>query len=195
MRYDDVSALGFAAIVLLVTRPLLLFDLSFIMSFLSIFGIHSLSGPLKKEFMRWKVKEKFAGALALSVAATLALLPVSAVVFDRITFVGFALNLVVVPLASVSYVLSLAGLLLAAMLPSFGALLQIVQYLPLLIVEISRWAAGLGLSTKYDFTTAEILVYYATLAFVGKYSLAARKAKLVAGGLGAGVLAILIFAI
>ena len=195
LRYDDLSALGFAAVVLLLTRPLLLFDLSFVMSFLSIFGIHSLASPLKKAFVKHKIKERFASALALSIAATLALLPVSAVVFDNITLVGFLLNLVVVPLASISYVVSLFGLILTAIIPSFGAVLRVAQFLPLMIVEISAWAANLGLSEQYDFSAAETLVYYATLAFVGKYSLASRKVKIVASGIGTGVLALLIFAL
>ena len=194
-RYDDFSALGFAAILLLLTRPLLLFDLSFVMSFLSIFGIHSLVGPLKATFVRHKVKERLASALALSIASTLALLPVSAVVFGRISLVGFLLNIVVVPLASISYVLCLVGLIFSAILPSFGAVLTAVAYLPRLIIALSTATASLQLSAKYEFSAAEILVYYATLAFVGKYSLAAKKVKLVAGGIGAGVLAILIFAI
>ena len=204
MRYDDLSALAFAAILLLLTRPLLLFDLSFIMSFLSIFGIHSLASPLKEAFIRRGLKEafirrglkaSFAGALSLSIAATLALVPISAMVFHRITPIGILLNLVIVPLASVSYILSLVGLILTAIIPSFGAFLSAVEYLPLLISEISGWAAGLGFSEEYDFATAETLVYYATLAFVGKYSLASRRVKIVSGGIGLGVLSILIFAI
>lgn len=195
MRYDDLSALAFAAILLLLTRPLLLFDLSFIMSFLSIFGIHSLASPLKEAFTRRGLKASFAGALSLSIAATLALVPISAMVFHRITPIGILLNLVVVPFASVSYILSLVGLVLTAIIPSFGAFLSAVKYLPLLISEISVWAAGLGLSEEYDFATAETLVYYATLAFVGKYSLASRRVKIVSGGIGLGVLSILIFAI
>ena len=195
LRYDDISALGFAAILLLLSRPLLLFDVSFIMSFLAVFGIQSLASPLKKAFISHKMNEKLAGALALSIAATLAILPVSAVVFGRIAFIGILLNLVVVPLCSVSYVITLFGQLLTAAYSGFGAILGAVKYLPLIICDISAWASLLGLSEKYDFGIAELLVYYAILAFTGKYSLASKKLKLVTGGMGAGVLAILIFAL
>lgn len=193
MRYDGLSSLSFAAILVLITRPLLLFDLSFVMSFLAIFGLQSLTSPLKRAFAK-HMKEKLAEALALSIATTVALIPVSAVVFGRITLVGFLLNVVVVPLASASYVLSLVGLLLTAAIPTFGAFLAAVAVLPSVIVELSGAVASLGLIVNYDFCTAEILVYYATLAFVGKYCLAARKVKLVAGGVGAGVLVLLILA-
>ena len=194
MRYDGLSALGLAAILLLLTRPLLLFDVSFIMSFLSILGIHSLASPLEKAFAR-KLPARLAAALAISIATTLALLPISAVIFGRISLIGFLLNIVVVPLASISYILSLVGLLLTAILPSFGAILSAASYLPFFIMGISGWASSLGLSVEYDFSAAEILVFYATLLFCGKYSLAAKKVKFVAGGIGAGILAILIFAL
>ena len=195
MRYDDLSALGFAAILILLVRPLLLFDVSFIMSFLSLLGIHSLYKPIEEALERKKVKPAFAGALALSVASTVALIPVSAVIFGQISLVGILLNVLVVPLASLSYVLSLIGLLLTAAFHSFGALLSAARYLPYLIMGISGAVASLGLTTAYEFSTAEILVYYATLLFVGKYSLASKKVKLVAGGTGLGILAILIFAL
>ena len=195
MRYDGISSLSFAAIVILLARPLLLFDLSFVMSFLAIFGLQSLTSPLKQAFVRRKMKEGLAEALALSIATTVALVPVSAVVFGRITLVGFLLNVIVVPLASVSYVLTLIGLLLTAIIPSFGAFLGAVSILPTAIITLSTAVASLGLTVNYDFSTAEILLYYAILAFVGKYSLASKKVKLVAGGMGAGVLVALILAV
>ncbi len=194
-RYDDVSSLSLAAILILLFRPLLLFDLSFIMSFLAIFGLHSLSGPLTQAFERKGLKRGLAAALALSIATTVALLPVFAVVFGRVSLVGFLLNVLIVPLASAAYILNLIALILTAVIPAFGALLKAVSVLPWMIAEISVGVASWGLTASYDFTAAEILVYYAILGFVGKYSLAPKKAKLVAGGVGAGVLVILFFAI
>lgn len=194
-RYDGISSLSLAAILLLLARPLFLFDLSFVMSFLAIFGLQSLTTPFKQAFVRRGVKEKLAEALALSLSTTLALVPISAVVFGRITLVGFLLNIVVVPLASASYILSLVGLLLTAVFSNFGALLSAVSILPAAIIALSTAVASLGLTAKYAFSTPEILVYYATLGLVGKYSLASKKVKLVAGGIGAGVLGILIFAV
>ncbi len=194
-RYDGISSLSLAAILLLLARPLFLFDLSFVMSFLAIFGLQSLTTPLKQAFLSHGVKEKLAEALALSLATTAALVPLSAVVFGRITLVGFLLNVVVVPLASASYILTLVGLLLTAVVSSFGAFLNVVSVLPAAIIALSSAVASLDLTAKYAFSTPETLVYYATLGFVGKYSLASKKVKLVAGGIGAGVLCILIFAV
>ena len=194
-RYDDLSALALAAILILLVRPLSLFDVSFIMSFLSIFGIQSLASPLEKAFNRKGMKEWLAAGLALSISTTVALIPVSALVFGRISLVGFLLNILVVPLASLSYILTVVALLPALFLPSFGALLGAISILPLVIAELSASVASLGMTTNYAFTMAEVLVYYAILAFLGKYCLAKKKVKLVVGTAGASILAILILAI
>ena len=191
-RYDDVSSLSFAAILILLFRPLYLFDLSFLMSFLAILGIQSLARPLERIFKRHKVPSRLASGLALSAAATISLLPLSAVVFGRIALVSLLLNVIVVPLASVAFVLNLAALLPTLVFPRFAVLLSLFGYLPLLIAEISDSAAKLGFETSYEFAVAEIAVYYATLLFVSKYSLAKRTVKSVVGGIGAGVLIILL---
>ena len=192
-RYDDLSAISLAAILILLVRPLYLFDVSFIMSFLAIFGIACLAKPLEKAFLKRKMKAPLASGLALSVAVSIALVPVSAVVFGEVSLIGFVLNILVVPLASVAYILTLISLLLTTLSPAFGALLSTVAYLPLFIIELSLRAAELGLVASYDFSAAEILLYYAILFFVGKYSLAKRKVKFVVGGTGLGALAILLF--
>lgn len=192
-RYDGLSALSFAAILILFFRPLWLFDISFIMSFLSILGIFSLARPLEKALLRLRAKPRFASAAALSLSVTLALLPVSAVVFGKISLAGFALNLLVVPLAAASYILTMIVLLPAMIFPSFGALLKAVSYLPLLISAISGEVAELGLTVSYRFSVAEMLLYYLILFFAGGYSLAKKKVKLTVAGMGAGVLTLLIF--
>ena len=194
-RYDDLSALSLAAISILLAKPLYLFDVSFLMSFLSIFGIQALARPIERGLLRKKCRPKLASGLALSLSATIGLLPLTAMVFGKIPLVGVVLNLLVVPLASVAYVLSLVALLPTLVVPSFGHLLGAARYIPLFIVEISARAASLGLTAKYDFSLPEVAVYYATVAFVGKYSLAKRKVKVVAGGIGLGVLTLLILAV
>jgi len=191
-RYDDLSALFFTAGLLLLCKPLYLFDISFIMSFLSILGIVSLARPLESAFKRKRMKPWLASGLALSISVTVALVPVSAVVFGNISLVGFLLNLIVVPLASLAYILMLAFLLLTLITPAFGVLLETISFLPLLIMEISGDVAARGLSTTYDFSVAEILLYYAVIAFVGKYSLARKKVKYVVGGMGAGIMTLLV---
>ncbi len=194
MRYDSLSSISFAAIAILLIKPLYLFDLSFIMSFLSVLGILSLARPLERAFTRRKMKKGFASALSVSLSTTIALAPVSAIVFGKITFVGIVMNLVVVPLASVTYVLSLFSLLLTIVYSGFGELLIALRFLPVLIADVSVFASKQGVPQNYAFATAEIALYYLTIVFVGNYSLAYRRVKLITAGVASCLMLALIFA-
>ena len=194
MRYDGLSSVSFAAIAILLFKPLYLFDLSFILSFLSVLGILSLSRPLERIFLRHKMRRSLAQSLAVSLATSIAIAPVSAVAFGKITFMGIVMNLVVVPLASVTYVASLVSVLLTFVYSGFGALFEVVRFLPLFIAELSVRASELGKPQSYVFSAVEIAVYYAALLFAGNYSLASRKTKLIAAGSVACVMLALILA-
>jgi len=195
MRYDDISSLSFAAIAILLVRPLYLFDMSFVMSFLSLFGIASLASPLEKLFMKRKIPPKLASALALSVSTSVAILPVSAMIFGKVSLVGVLLNVLVVPLASLAYLLTVILLPLTLIYSGFGTLLAELRYLPLGISEIGTWANEINVTGSHTFSTWEIILYYGTLGIVGKYSLARKKVKLVAGSIVAAIFVILLFTV
>jgi len=195
MRYDDLSALSFSAFVILLVKPLWLFDLSFIMSFLSLLGIISLASPLEKVFSKCKIPPKLSSALALSVSTSIALFPLSATVFGTASLLGVLVNIVIVPLASVTYILTVLLLPFALLYSGFGAVIQRVGYLPLGIIEIAEWANKANVTGEHDFYAWEFILYYGTLALVGKHSLARKKVKLAVGGIAAATFAIVIFAV
>ena len=195
MRYDDLSSVSFAALAILLVKPLYLFDLSFIMSFLSILGIMCFSRPLERACLKRKVPPFFAAGLALSVSSTVALLPVTASVFGTVSLLGVLVNVVVVPLASLAYVLSVIALPLTLLYSGFGALLKVVANLPLGIIEICRWANGINITGSHAFYTWELILYYAVLLLVGKYSLLDKKTKILLGGSFAGIFGVLFFVV
>ncbi|HBA86912.1 MAG TPA: DNA internalization-related competence protein ComEC/Rec2 [Geobacter sp.] len=96
---EPVNAIMLAAFIILVAAPETLFDVSFQLSFLAIWGIVVLAQPLSAPFsglgkkMRWLLL-----LAAASLAAILATLVPVAYYFQRISFVGIASNLVIVPL-------------------------------------------------------------------------------------------------
>ena len=195
MRYDDVSSLSFAAIAILLVKPLYLFDMSFVMSFLSLFGIESLEYPLEKFFRKRKMPSVIASSLALSVATSVAVLPVAAMLFGQVSLVGVLLNVLVVPLASLAYILTVIFLPLTLIYSGFGAALSELRYLPLGIAEMGVWANGINVTGAHTFYAWEIILYYMTLGFVGKHSLARKKVKMVAGIIVAAIFTILLFAV
>jgi len=110
---STLNSLSLAAIVVLALRPGDLRDPGFQLSFAATGGI--VLAPLPRGIIR--------GAVGVSVAAQLAVLPVTLTHFNQVSMVGVLANLIVVPLAAVATVLGLGGVCLGAVLDTAGNLL------------------------------------------------------------------------
>jgi competence protein ComEC len=106
---DLANLLGLAALVLLVHRPSNATDVGFQLSFGATLGLVLLTPSLVEVLPRLPLRME--RAVAASLAAQAALLPVLALHFHRIAPAGVVLNLLAVPLSSV---VLLAGLLVLA---------------------------------------------------------------------------------
>lgn len=108
-----LNSLALAALVVLALRPGDLHAPGFQLSFIATAGI--VLAPLPRN--------RLLAALGVSVAAQLAVLPISLVHFNQVSSIGVLANLAVVPLAGIATVLGLAGVALAALLQTAGDLL------------------------------------------------------------------------
>ncbi len=137
---DVWSTLALAGLIILAVNPPALFDVSFQLSFCAVVGIVWLSpilfGWLKRpeKNLRDKVFEYLAGLAAVTVSATLFLLPVIAFYFNRVSVVGIPANITVVPILGL-WVIPF-GFMAALLLPVSGQL-------ALLLINIG--AAGLDI--------------------------------------------------
>jgi len=116
-RTPPLNALAVAAAVLVAIRPLVVADAGFVLSFGATLGILAgvvhLVQVVRARLARrgWRhtwVPLAVAGLGAATVCAELALFPVSAYVFSRVTFAGLALNFLAIPLMTVAQVAGLA---------------------------------------------------------------------------------------
>jgi competence protein ComEC len=98
-----LNGLAVAALAILAVRPGDLLDPGFQLSFAATAGI--VLAPLPRGVL--------AGAVGVSVAAQLAVLPITLSHFNQVSTVGVVANLAVVPLAAVATVVGLAGVALA----------------------------------------------------------------------------------
>jgi competence protein ComEC len=98
------NSLALAALVILAVRPGDLLDPGFQLSFAATAGI--LAAPIPRGAV--------AGALGVSVAAQLAVLPITLAHFNQLSTVGVVANLAVVPLAAAATILGLVGVATAA---------------------------------------------------------------------------------
>jgi len=114
-RTAPLNALAVAGAAVLAAAPLSLFDVGCALTFGATLGI--LAGAslvLARLPTRWCLRWPLA-LLAASVCAELALFPVSAFAFSRVTFAGLLLNFAAIPLMTVVQVAGMLVLPLAAL--------------------------------------------------------------------------------
>lgn len=162
------QSLGLAAFTILLFDPQALFTPSFQLSFAATLGIVYLSPVLLVPFDRLPsfLKYSLGGTIAVSFAAQLAVLPLSAYYFNKISLSGFISNLVVVPLVGiitaggfVLYLVHFVSLHLTKVV-AFGCY-GLLHFLLFLVESFSRFPA----STIHAATPSllAICTYYSVL--------------------------------
>lgn len=146
-----MNALVLTAALLTLWQPLIVHDVAFQLSFAATLSIVLLAGRIQ-EMAEFHIQRLVPSAaahflaehLAVTLAASLAVMPIIAVTFDRISPIALATNLVIVPVFPV--VLGASGLTAVAgtIDTGLGRLVGDVAYLPLAyMVEVGRFGASL----------------------------------------------------
>jgi len=120
LEADMANLLGGAAALLLLARPSAVGDLGFQLSFAATLGIILLTPVLLAAAPRLPLRLEM--ALAASLAAQAALLPLLTTHFHRLAPAALLLNLVAVPLASAVLLSGMAMLLASAVVPPLAGL-------------------------------------------------------------------------
>lgn len=116
-RTSSLNTLALSAMCLVAAAPLALTDTGFLLTFGAtlgiLLGVPRILGALRLPDEGWRRRALLApaGLLAASVCAELALLPVAASAFSRVTAAGLILNFVAIPLMTITQI---AGLLAVA---------------------------------------------------------------------------------
>ncbi|MBI2881793.1 MAG: DNA internalization-related competence protein ComEC/Rec2 [Candidatus Tectomicrobia bacterium] len=134
---DHFNTLGLAALLILLWDSRFLFDVGFQLSFVAVLVILVTA----RTFVP---KDKLRDFIRVTVLVSLAMIPILAFHFHRVSLYGVAANLALIPVASILVPAGLVASVLGAAIPSLSSLLFFpVQYLALLLVEGARWFAVL----------------------------------------------------
>ncbi len=167
---DPLNIVMSAAIITLVILPSFLFDVGFQLSYAAVAGLaviyvwfkRVLIDPMARDGRpHWLIR--LTEAFTVSLAATIATLPVTVAQFHRVSLVGLFVNLIAIPLSSV---LTAAGFLLipvTALSPWLGKLYG----------EATTWATQLlflltHISSGFELAAVNVqsLPYWVSLSFV-----------------------------
>ncbi|MBE8954608.1 MAG: DNA internalization-related competence protein ComEC/Rec2 [Quinella sp. 2Q5] len=161
---EGARLLTLTALAMLLNQPLLLFDVSFQLSFTSTAGLMYLSEDLRGRMER--LPKFFSEAAAMTLSATLASLPVVVWYFNRISLSSVLANAFVMPFLEVVIVGGLLGGIIAALVPIAGKIFFALMALTFGAgAELNRLFARLPFSSVQVPTLglAAGLAYYAAL--------------------------------
>lgn len=147
-RYNLLSSVSFAALLILVFKPLAVHDPGCMISFASMYSIAFLYEPMHRKLRR--VPGLVRDSMALSVSVWLGLAPVLIHYFNYISFISIIINIVAVPLA---FAITIAGFIgvLTGLCFKFIALyiFSVDYYLIGLLTEITRTVSAVSFSGMY----------------------------------------------
>lgn len=153
---------------LLCCRPLWLLDIGFQLSFAAAAGLILLL-PACQRVLPELLPEPIREALAVTLAAQLAVLPLEVYYFHQLSLVSLVSNLVLVPVLELAAQLALIG----ALLPIFGVyLLQAAGWLVAQVLVQAKFFAGLPYSTLAvgELPAYCVVIYYAWLALFADFA-------------------------
>lgn len=164
---DARRILTLTGLGMLFVSPLLLFHISFQLSFSATAGLLYL-GPMLREKLE-ALPELIKGGLSITLAAQLSTLPFLAWYFNQVSISSLLSNITVVPIVELMIMLGLFGGIVGLIIPVLAKLVFVFDSLLLGVVyEMTRWMAKLPGSLVYMPTMSFGWsgIYYGLLVFL-----------------------------
>ncbi|MGJ3238449.1 MAG: ComEC/Rec2 family competence protein [Anaerolineae bacterium] len=156
------ASLAFVALLMSMHQPLVLWDISFQLSFFAVLGLALFTQPFERWFSHFiyaVVPRPFAQPtinffnepLVVSLAAMIMTLPLIVLYFGRLSLVSLIVNLLIVPVQALLLLCGGLAVIIALIAPSFA---QILFWLDMLLL---RWTIGV-VRFFGDFVYADVAI-------------------------------------
>lgn len=143
------AALAITALGMLVYQPLLLYDISFQLSFAATAGLVFLYKPTY-DYLSAFLPAWLAGPLAVTASAQLGVLPIIAWYFNNFSLISFAANILVLPVVELVIILGLTGVIIYTVVPVIGNLVFVISSLLIgLVMMLTAFLAAVPYSSVY----------------------------------------------
>lgn len=197
-QYDLLSSLGIAGFVILIFNPFSVFDAGFLMSFLCVIAIGFFVQPISR-FLNQKahVPTVIADSFAISLVTTLAIAPVLALYFAKISWLSLVTNMICVPLFSLAYILVFILVIVVSVFGFLGFLLMVPHWILQFIIIFAAWVASMQFSIIeiYSLSIIGAAGFYLILFFCSKIFMAPLLQRLFASSITAVMAFVLVFAV
>jgi len=160
-------SLFFAAFLILLSNPLILYDAGFLLSFIVTFSIINLSSILQGLFSKIVVWIK--NPLAVSTAAWIGIFPLSAYFFSKVSIISIVSNIFIIPLTGIAVILGFVTFFIGLASISFAGIIANINYLVLnLITLIAKSFSLIPFAFVYvaQPSIMVIILYYLSVFFM-----------------------------
>lgn len=176
--YDMISAASLAAIVSLIDSPLLLFNCSFLLSYMAVVGIVYVYNSISKCI---NCQNKIVNGFVISLSIQIATLPITLYFFFRVPVFSVLLNIIVIPLMSIVMV----SVILAGIFGIVGMGAGMLMIGPAVyIMKFFEWLCKLNKKINFAVYTAgrpemfRIIAYYFLLIIIVYLVIEKKKYKM-----------------
>jgi len=160
-------SLFFAAFLILLSNPLILYDAGFLLSFIVTFFIINLSPILQGLYSKIVVWIK--NPLAVSTAAWVGIFPLSAYFFSKVSIISIVSNIFIIPLTGIAVILGFVTFFIGLASIYLAGIVANINYLVLnLITLIAKSFSLLPFAYVYvaQPSILVIILYYLTVFFI-----------------------------
>ncbi len=128
-KYDRLNSLAICAFLILLFKPLYIFDAGFLLSFGCVFCIFVLSS-LVRDFLKFlKIGYKLCDSLAIILGVQIGLIPLVSLFYTKMNVLSIICNLICVPLFEIAFILTFIFSIICLILPFTTFILKGVEFL------------------------------------------------------------------
>ena len=151
-------SLFFAAFLILLLNPLILYDAGFLLSFMVTFFLIYLSPILQEQFSKVLVWIK--DPLSISIAAWVGIFPLSAYFFNKVSIISIVTNIFVVPLTGIAIILGFITFFIGLLsIPLAGIIAHINYFVLKMITSIAKLLSLIPFSFIYIAQPAILVIF------------------------------------
>lgn len=176
-RYDMLSSMSFAAVIILIADPSSLFEIGFQLSFGAVLTIALLMGPISEKLSF--LPDDIAALLSVSICGTLGTLPLSVYHFGTIPVLGLFANMLILPIVPFVFVSALLISLFGLAVPYFAAMIApAAEFLTAVMTSAAETVSSVSFAVRTaDISPLSCLFIYLGYICMSDYPLISGQKK------------------
>ncbi|MBE7075079.1 MAG: ComEC/Rec2 family competence protein [Clostridiales bacterium] len=141
-QYDRLNSLSLAGFVVLLYKPLSVFDPGFLLSFFCVFSIYMFLPFFARIFKKLHLPKKLTDSLAIIVSVQIGLLPLTIYYYGKMSILTILANLICVPIFEIFFIMLFAFTIVTLIIPPLGFILKLPALIITGIIKLAQITAS-----------------------------------------------------